>query len=79
MVCGNRLEFHRLGGQDRATSLGSPKLASTVTVRAAVRYLLRGATAAGRARGDIVQEIISIVRQVSTLPLMAGECPSLLC
>jgi hypothetical protein len=31
-------------------------------IRAAVGYLLRGAT--GGARGDIVQEIIAIVRQV---------------
>ena len=34
-----------------------------MTIRAAIRYLLKGAT--GGARGDIVQEIISIVRQVS--------------
>ena len=34
-----------------------------VTIRAAVRYLLKGAT--GGARGDIVQEIITIVRQVA--------------
>ncbi len=33
-------------------------------IRAAVRYLLRGAT--GGARGDIVQEIIAIVRQVAS-------------
>jgi hypothetical protein len=39
-----------------------------VTVRAAVRYLLRGATAAGGNRGDIVQEIILIVRQISSGP-----------
>jgi hypothetical protein len=32
-------------------------------IRAAVEYLLRGAT--GGARGDIVQEIIAIVRQVA--------------
>ena len=32
-------------------------------IRAAVDYLLRGAT--GSARGDIVREIIEIVRQVS--------------
>ena len=38
-----------------------------VTIRAAIRYLLRGAT--GGARGDIVQGIISIVRQaVHDLP-----------
>jgi hypothetical protein len=37
------------------------------TIRAAVRYLIKGAT--GGARGDIVQEIISIVRQaVHDLP-----------
>ena len=34
-----------------------------VTIRAAVRYLLRGTT--DGIRGDIVQEIISIVRQVA--------------
>jgi hypothetical protein len=33
-------------------------------IRAAVSYLLRGAT--GGARGDIVQEIIWIVRQVAS-------------
>jgi hypothetical protein len=33
-------------------------------IRAAVKYLLRGAT--GGARGDIVQEIIAIVRQVAS-------------
>jgi hypothetical protein len=32
-------------------------------IRAAVEYLLRGAT--GGTRGDIVQEIIEIVRQVA--------------
>ena len=37
-------------------------------IRAAVGYLLQGAT--GGARGDIVQEIIAIVRQV------AGGLPS---
>jgi len=35
-------------------------------IRAAVGYLLRGAT--GGARGDIVQAIISIVRQVASGP-----------
>ena len=34
-----------------------------VTIRAAVRYLVKGTT--GVARGDIVQGIISIVRQVA--------------
>jgi hypothetical protein len=34
------------------------------TIRAAVRYLLRGTT--DGARGDIVQAIISIVRQVAS-------------
>jgi hypothetical protein len=37
-----------------------------VTIRAAIRYLLKGAT--GGARGDIVQEIMTIVRQVSNGP-----------
>jgi hypothetical protein len=37
-----------------------------MTIRAAIHYLLKGAT--GGARGDIVQEIISIVRQVSNEP-----------
>jgi hypothetical protein len=36
------------------------------TIRAAVRYLLRGTT--DGARGDIVQAIISIVRQVASGP-----------
>jgi hypothetical protein len=35
-----------------------------VTIRAAIRYLLKGAT--GGSRGDIVQEIISLVRQVAS-------------
>ena len=35
-----------------------------MTIRAAIRYLLKGAT--GGARGDIVQEIISIVRQAAS-------------
>jgi hypothetical protein len=34
-------------------------------IRAAVEYLLRDA-AAGGARGDVVQEIIAIVRQVAS-------------
>jgi hypothetical protein len=37
-----------------------------MTIRAAIRYLLKGAT--GGTRGDIVQEIISIVRQVASGP-----------
>ena len=37
-----------------------------MTIRAAIHYLLKGAT--GGARGDIVQEIISIVRQVASGP-----------
>jgi hypothetical protein len=38
-----------------------------MTIRAAVRYLIKGTT--GAARGDIVQEIIMIVRQaVHALP-----------
>jgi hypothetical protein len=41
-------------------------------IRAAVGYLLRGAT--GGARGDIVQEIIAIVRQVASgLPPEQGN------
>jgi hypothetical protein len=35
-------------------------------IRAAIRYLLKGAT--GGPRGDIVQQIITIVRQVSSEP-----------
>jgi hypothetical protein len=35
-----------------------------VTIRAAVRYLLKGA--AGGARGDIVQEILAIVRDAAS-------------
>jgi hypothetical protein len=37
-----------------------------MTIRAAVRYLIKGAT--GGARRDVVQEIISIVRQVASGP-----------
>ena len=37
-----------------------------MTIRAAVRYLLRGTT--DGIRGDIVQAIISIVRQVASGP-----------
>ena len=37
-----------------------------MTIRAAIRYLLKGAF--GGARGDIVQAIMSIVRQVSNEP-----------
>jgi hypothetical protein len=37
-----------------------------MTIRAAVRYLLKDAT--GGARGDIVQAIISIVHQVASGP-----------
>jgi|GEM_PF-3429220 len=40
-------------------------------IRAAVRYLPRGAT--GGARGDIVQKIIAIVRQVARA--RAGQSP----
>jgi hypothetical protein len=37
-----------------------------MTIRAAMRYLLKGTT--DGARGDIVQAIITIVRQVSNEP-----------
>ena len=37
-----------------------------VTIRAAIRYLLKGTT--DGVRGDIVQQIITIVRQVSNEP-----------
>jgi hypothetical protein len=37
-----------------------------MTIRAAIRYLLKGAT--DGVRGDVVQEIITIVRQVSNEP-----------
>jgi hypothetical protein len=37
-----------------------------LTIRAAIRYLLKGTTYG--ARGDIVQQIITIVRQVSNEP-----------
>ncbi len=41
-------------------------------IRAAVEYLLRGAT--GGTRGDIVQEIIAIVRQIASgLPPEQGN------
>ncbi len=44
-----------------------------MTIRAAIRYLLKGTT--DGVRGDIVQEIISIVRQVSNEPL-TGQASS---
>ena len=37
-----------------------------MTIRAAIRYLLKGTT--NGVRGDIVQQIIAIVRQVSNEP-----------
>jgi hypothetical protein len=37
-----------------------------MTIRAAIRYLLKGTT--DGVRGDIVQQIITIVRQVSNEP-----------
>jgi hypothetical protein len=37
-----------------------------MTIRAAIRYLLKGTT--DGVRGDVVQEIIAIVRQVSNEP-----------
>jgi hypothetical protein len=37
-----------------------------MTIRVAIRYFLKGTT--GGVRGDIVQEIISIVRQVASGP-----------
>jgi hypothetical protein len=37
-----------------------------ITIRAAVRYLLKGTT--DGVRGDIVQQILTIVRQVSNEP-----------
>jgi hypothetical protein len=43
-------------------------------IRAAVGYLRRGAT--GGARGDIVQEIIALVRQVASgVAARAGQSP----
>jgi hypothetical protein len=50
-----------MADQDDAEFSGADD--AKVTIRAAVRYLLRGTT--DGARGDIVQAIISIVRQVS--------------
>ena len=41
-----------------------------MTIRAAVRYLLKDTT--DGLRGDIVQEIISIVRAVASGPLPGG-------
>jgi hypothetical protein len=43
-----------------------PATNAKATIRAAVRYLLRGAT--GGARGDIVHGIITIVRQIANEP-----------
>ena len=44
-----------------------------MTIRAAIRYLLKGAT--GGARGDIVQEIITIVRKISAESPLARPDP----
>ena len=44
-----------------------------LTIRAAIRYLLKGTT--DGVRGDIVQQIITIVRQVSNEPPTAQANP----
>ncbi len=44
-----------------------------MTIRAAIRYLLKGTTVG--VRGDIVQEIITIVRQVSNEPTSGQPDP----
>jgi hypothetical protein len=49
-----------------------PTVDAKAEIRAAVEYLVRGST--GGARGDIVQEIIAIVRQVASgLPPEQGN------
>jgi hypothetical protein len=53
-----------MADQDDAEFSGADD--AKVTIRAAVRYLLRGAT--DGLRGDIVQEIITIVRQAANEP-----------
>ncbi len=50
-----------MSGQDDWDFAGADD--AKVTIRAAVRYLLRGA--AGGDRGDIVREIIEIVNEVA--------------
>jgi hypothetical protein len=50
-----------MSGQDDWEFAGPDEKAA---IRAAVEYLLRGAT--GGVRGDIVQEIIAMVRQVAS-------------
>jgi hypothetical protein len=44
-----------------------------VTIRAAVRYLLKGAT--GSDRGDIVREVIEIVNEVARGLATGGQDP----
>ena len=51
-----------MSGQDEWEFAGPDD--AKAKIRAAVGYLLRGAT--GGARGDIVQEIIAMVRQVAS-------------
>ena len=55
-------EFH-FNGEDDAKA----------EIRAAVRYLLKGA--AGSDRGDIMREIIAIVNEVARGPLSGGQDP----
>ena len=61
LFCNQRYASEAMSDQDDWEFAG-PDDAKT-EIRAAVGYLLRGAT--GGARGDIVQEIIAIVRQVA--------------
>src|ERR1700733_6397947 len=74
--CGARLPMAALQGwvQCQTKTIGiSPDDDAKMTIRAAVRYLIKGAT--GGARGDIVQGIISIVRQaVHDLPDQPDPC-----
>ena len=64
LVCKQRYASEAMSDQDDWEFAGPDD--AKAEIRAAAGYLMRGAT--GGARGDIVQEIIAIVRQV------AGGC-----
>ena len=62
LVCKQRYASESMSDQDDWEFAGPDD--AKAEIRAAVGYLLRGAT--GDARGDIVQEINAIVRQVAS-------------
>ncbi len=70
LVCKQRYASESMSDQDEWEFVDPDD--AKAEIRAAVGYLLGGAT--GGARGDIVQEIIAIVRQVASgLPPEQGN------